>query len=345
MANKTNILLIGATGYVGGTFLLRLLDHAQVANFAITVLVRSAEKAKKLGALNLGIDVVEGSPTVDADFPVLEKVVEGIDVVNSDDEVGATNLLKALRNKYTTSGQPTRVVHMSGAAVCADDAWGKDVPHAIYDDADVNQMAAFPDTAYHRQVDLKLLKADEEGYITSYLVIPGVIYGLPSNNLVDAGIQKENAIQPRIMIGPVLALGGVPASVGGGYNKWSVVDYEDCADLCVVIFDHLISSTWVDVPHGPDGYYFAENGEVEIRKEVEIAARTLASIRGGDAPEPRALTEEEVKKFIPYTHLLASNCVCRGTRGRKLGWKPKKEVKDFVKDIEIFTKYVMNTSS
>ncbi len=33
-----------------------------------------------------------------------------------------------------------------------------------------------------------------EGYITSYLGIPGEIYGLPSNVLVDAGIQKENAI-------------------------------------------------------------------------------------------------------------------------------------------------------
>ncbi len=77
------------------------------------------------------------------------------------------------------------------------------------------------------------------------------------------------------MISPALALDGIPASVGGGYNMWRqgllvldcalfLSDFGIGADLCLVIFNHLISSTWVDVPHGPKGYYFAENGEVEI---------------------------------------------------------------------------------
>ncbi|KAF8908054.1 hypothetical protein CPB85DRAFT_803348 [Mucidula mucida] len=62
--SQTNILIFGATGYVAGTLLLRLLELPHVS---ITVLVRSADKAEKLWKLNLGsLKVVEGSPTTDA---------------------------------------------------------------------------------------------------------------------------------------------------------------------------------------------------------------------------------------------------------------------------------------
>ncbi|TFL01459.1 hypothetical protein BDV98DRAFT_593342 [Pterulicium gracile] len=59
MSNKVNVLLTGATGYIGGTVLERLLNHPDVSRFDITAIVRSVEKAEKLN--KLGLDVIVGS--------------------------------------------------------------------------------------------------------------------------------------------------------------------------------------------------------------------------------------------------------------------------------------------
>ena len=63
--------------------LTRLLD---LPNLSISVLVRSAVKAQKLRALNLGLNVVEGSPTTDA------KIVEDL-LFDADLVVNAVCLL------------------------------------------------------------------------------------------------------------------------------------------------------------------------------------------------------------------------------------------------------------
>ena len=50
------IFILGATGYIGGSILHRLLDDP---NYSITALVRNAEKAKKLETF--GVKAILGS--------------------------------------------------------------------------------------------------------------------------------------------------------------------------------------------------------------------------------------------------------------------------------------------
>lgn len=64
---STNILFIGATGYLGGPTLLNLLAHPKRSSFEITVLIRDASKAKDFEAY--GLRVVIGSL---ADFNIVE---------------------------------------------------------------------------------------------------------------------------------------------------------------------------------------------------------------------------------------------------------------------------------
>ena len=75
---KTNIFLLGATGFIGGTILDRLLQHPDSATFNISLLVRSEEKAAKFKDLNLGLNAVVGS-TDDSDL--LGKLAAEADVV------------------------------------------------------------------------------------------------------------------------------------------------------------------------------------------------------------------------------------------------------------------------
>lgn len=49
-SDKTTVFLTGATGYVGGACLTRLLEEG---SFEVTALVRDAAKAKKLNVLGV----------------------------------------------------------------------------------------------------------------------------------------------------------------------------------------------------------------------------------------------------------------------------------------------------
>jgi uncharacterized protein YbjT (DUF2867 family) len=70
------IASVSSTGYIGGSVLLRFLNHPQVAASDITCIVRSAEKAEKIKSL--GVNVVVGSH---ADVALMEKLASESDVV------------------------------------------------------------------------------------------------------------------------------------------------------------------------------------------------------------------------------------------------------------------------
>ncbi|KAG5720232.1 hypothetical protein E4T56_gene3312, partial [Termitomyces sp. T112] len=77
-ATKTNIFILGATGYIGGSVLARFLNRSDAASLNFTALVRSAEKAAKLK--QLGVKTVVGSHT---DVALVEKLAYEADVVLS----------------------------------------------------------------------------------------------------------------------------------------------------------------------------------------------------------------------------------------------------------------------
>lgn len=72
----TRILIFGATGYIGGSVLARLLEHPKRDSFEITAVIRSATKAKDFEPF--GIKTIIGSLD---DDDVLERAASGADVV------------------------------------------------------------------------------------------------------------------------------------------------------------------------------------------------------------------------------------------------------------------------
>lgn len=73
-----NIFYIGATGYIGGNVLIRLLNHPNASSFKFTALVRSKEKADRLEAI--GIKTVIGS---NDDLDKIEDLSSNADIVFS----------------------------------------------------------------------------------------------------------------------------------------------------------------------------------------------------------------------------------------------------------------------
>jgi hypothetical protein len=221
---KTNIFFTGATGYIGGSVLLRFLKHPDASSFNITVLVRSPEKAEKLKAF--GINPVVGSHS---DTPLVEELTAQADVViavaNSDDLGAAKATLKGLKTRYQKTGIAPIFINTSGTGVLADSADGNYASDTIYDDVNADQIEMLPDTQIHREVDLELIKADKEGYVKVYIVFPSVIYGLATGELVEQGIQNPHSYMSHFARTALDR--GRSGVMGAGLNVWNNVDIQE----------------------------------------------------------------------------------------------------------------------
>jgi hypothetical protein len=309
--------------------LLRFLKHPDASSFNITVLVRSAEKAEKLKAF--GVNPVLGSHS---DAPLVEELTAQADVViaaaDSDDLIAAKATLKGLKKRYQKTGIPPIFINTSGTGVLADSAEGNYASDTIYDDINPDQIETLPDTQIHRMVDLELIKADKEGYVKVYIVLPSVIYGLATGELVEQGIQNPHPIIARFVR---IALDrGRSGIVGTGLNIWPNVDIQEVADLYVVLYNSIVSDP--ATAHGREGIYFGENGEHTLYDLSKAIGEALTEIGKLDNPEPTILTKEEIVKYFRSSKLIGANSRARGTRSRSIGWKPVKTTKDFLESIK-----------
>ncbi|KIY72097.1 NAD(P)-binding protein [Cylindrobasidium torrendii FP15055 ss-10] len=332
--SKLSVLIIGATGYLGGSVLTRLLDYPKLS---LTALVRSAEKAQKIRDLKLGVRVVEGSPSTDAALLVelMADVDILIDAYNCDDLTGALNILAATRQ----SKKRVHVIHVSGTALLSDYSFGKSpaqAKYSDYDDTDIEQLRSIPATALHNNVDQEFLKADAEGHIYTYLFVPGAIFSQPTGVLVDAGIVKPQEMMIYMIVASLELTKGVPGFIGDGLNEWAIVDIHETTDLMLLMINKLLGGETLS--HGIDGYYFVENGTVQLKELAVAAAKEFSGVVPSEA---RPFTPEEqtaVFKTDLLTNIVASNTGCRSTRGRALGWKPTKGRADFLEVAESYAK-------
>lgn len=87
----------------------------------------------------------------------------------------------------------------------------------IYNDMDVAQIESLSPSAPHRNVDLAIVAADQEGYVKIYIILPPTIYGLATGKLVDLGVQNPHSIQIPGLIKYLVHRGQV-GMVGDGKN-------------------------------------------------------------------------------------------------------------------------------
>ncbi|KAJ7448662.1 hypothetical protein B0H11DRAFT_2080222 [Mycena galericulata] len=320
MSSPKTFLFLGATGYIGGSILSKLLQHPRASEFQITALVRDSAKAEKL--TRFGVTPIVGD---NSKLDLLESLARDADIVISVAE--STNIpatkatLSGAKTRYEATGISTIYIHTSGAGAIADCTVNGMHPHfTTYDDLDAAQMAAIAPEQLHRPVDLELLNADDEGYIRSYIVLPSTVYGIATGPLVECGIQKrQTTVLPWLVKASLTR--GQGGMVGQGRNVWSNVELYDLADLYIVLYDAIMSD--IQPAHGREGLYFAENGAHELREISAIVAQVLCEHGKGENVIPTTFTaEEEVKYFGPLAPLIGSNAKCTASRPRALGWRP-----------------------
>ncbi|KAI0822485.1 NAD-P-binding protein [Trametes gibbosa] len=334
-SDKTPIFITGATGYIGGSVLERLLGHPSANTFEITALVRNEEKAKILESKFL-VKVVRGNHQ---ELDKLEALAEGSHVVfhtaDADDEPAAKAILSGLRKRHAKLGDLPVLIHTSGTGVLTDDARGLYVSDTIYRDTDVAQWKSIPPTAFHRNVDLLVIEADTQGYARTHIIFPSTIYGIAHGPLFEAGVSNPHSIQVPLLIKAALARKQA-GMVGKGIPLWPDVHIDDVADLYIVLFDSIVSKP-DKTGHGWEGLYFGENGEHSWYQISRAIGDTLVSLGVSTDPEPTPFSTEELVKYFGSEWLgnySGSNSRARADRGRALGWKPKYTSEDLLKSIK-----------
>lgn len=304
------IFLTGATGYIGGTVLDKLLHSSHKGKWDITVLTRSQDtvpKFKELGVTPLigGLD----------DAETLTKAATEADVVlqlADSDHLPATKALVEGCNRNSSNGRRKIFIQCSGTGILVDDAHGDYASEKIYNDLDMESIHAIPLTQMHRDVDTYIFENSQN--FDSIIVAPPTIHGIGTGPFRRISQQIPRLISTYIKFGQA-------ATLGKGLNIWNNVHVEDLGDFFVLLLQKALEGK---ASTGKEGFYFCENGEHQLKDIAAKIGTELYKHKVIKSPDVVQFTPEEVLQYLGELFgwvAIASNSRCKSDRARALGWK------------------------
>ncbi|KAF9002121.1 NAD(P)-binding protein [Cyathus striatus] len=314
MSTKINVLMLGVTGYIGGS------------SFALQRKQKNATTGyQRYRWFSLRSIVGE-------ELAQENEVVFSLG--DADNAIGIQAILKGLKKQFEQTGKAPILIHTSGTGVIATPGNGSpEESDNIYDDANVQQMAGISPAKIHRNIDLSIVAADTEGYVKACIVIPGTIYGIAKTKLTELGVQNAHLYAILRLINVSLDRGKV-AIIGDGGNIWPHVSLEDMSRLYIQLYDSLVSDPRTG--HGSEGYYFGENGEYTLLEVSKKVGEALFELKKSDIPDPVPLSQDEIAKYFKgaKSSYISFNCRCRGNRSRAIGWTLTKAIGDFLASVK-----------
>ncbi|CAO3587769.1 unnamed protein product [Absidia cylindrospora] len=324
-----SIYISGATGYIGGAVVAKLLSNKQLT---ITALVRNQEKAIKLE--QQGIKTVIGSL---ANSALIEEQVfkhnVTITVANCDSLEEAQAVVKGLERKYKETGRRGILVQTTGSGIVCDVNVndGNQANEHVYSDLDTTTLSNLPITNPHRQVDTFLI--DHSANFDLVLIGPTTVFGEASHTLAF----NPHSSQIPWAIAVSLQNKAV-CQVGAGKNSWSIVHVDDLADLYSLVVEKLVRNELdADTYLGRNGYFLPESGYYEWRQAFASIGQHLHLLGVIPSPTPQLIMDDDefskVYKFLPFKFGYGGNSRVSADKCRLIGWNPNHTVNDFLDDI------------
>ncbi|OJJ74970.1 hypothetical protein ASPBRDRAFT_205022 [Aspergillus brasiliensis CBS 101740] len=333
------ILLLGATGFVGGSVLHELLDlrDEQNAGFQITVAVRRQDQAEILSKRGLRTILIAG---LDDDAALEDSARDHDIVVNAatGQHSGAPKaLIRGLGKRREQNGQDTHFIHLSGTTnIAVPTITPSPYKLQCFSDEDDNiyeyeKRRIMQEPYGQRVADVVVIEAGEKFDVKPYIIMPPTVYG------TGTGLFKRQSHQIPTVIRSALK-SGYAEYIGTGQAKLGHVHVTDLARLFGLLAAKIV--TGEAVSSGKQGYYFANTGSYKW-----IDAATLIGEAGFDSgllksPIPRSISlEEGAQKFadgdVAFAEAcFASNSISVPQRAFKLGWKPLHKEEDFKASIK-----------
>ncbi|KAK7955725.1 uncharacterized protein PG986_004947 [Apiospora aurea] len=329
-----NILITGASGYLGGTLLARWAAADLPPYSKLYALVRTGQQAeavkKQYGAEPLLFDpydeaavrrgVVENRITV---------VFHLIDAFKSDSQV---HVIKALAEVKKATGQTVHFLHTSGAKIFSNHAGAPHDRELRDNDPDLYQIQKHqqaPHEVMQTPVNTNnaVIEQCELHGVKSYVFIPCIVYGKGE------GFGNVISIQTVAIVKAAKALRRVYRT-DEGRPTWPVCHVLDNTNLYLDILRRILADgrEGEGLGSGRNGYYLAASGSVAWDDLYAAMAAALAK-RGDnvvadarvEAADSAVLEKMGQALGCPADFVavhLGGNCTFTAKHGEEIGWKP-----------------------
>ncbi|RSL62877.1 hypothetical protein CEP54_005462 [Fusarium duplospermum] len=320
-----NILLTGASGYLGGDLLAGLSNANLPPYGTLYALVRNQEQAKAVeqhGAKPLSFDVKDEASVRAAVLG--NKITVVFFLIDAASSVSQELSIKALGEVKKKTGSEVHFLHTSGAKLFSSHA---DAPtdRALHDDDsnlyDIQAAQRANVDAFKRAVGVnkKIIDLAEANQVRSYIFVPCIVYGK------GRGFGNPISIQIVAIVKAAKAMRRVYRT-DRDHPSWPVCHVVDNSNLYVEILRGILENK--DIGHGKEGYYLASSGGIAWDDIYSEFAKVLAK-RGvvddgtvqdvdDDALDGMAAALNCSKEFVAAQ--LGGKCTFTATHGNKIGW-------------------------
>ncbi|KAK4462752.1 hypothetical protein QBC42DRAFT_338114 [Cladorrhinum samala] len=350
-STTTRILLTGATGFVGGTLLHRLVnsEDATIRKLTFDALVRTDEAAEKLkNAYGDRVSTIKWAGLTDAEF-IADTAANYDIVINVGSGFildGALAFVRGLARRVKPGAPAPWILQISGCTNLADKPLtGTPYPDRVWDDADSGavyeyeraQEAIEPYPQRSTEVGVLTL-ADELGVNAVSLNTP-LIFG-EGQGLFN----RQGIIIPVLMRYTLMHGHGFKLTDTANFDWVHVEDLADAYILLVKLILERQDRAAGLMPTGKKGILFPA---VDRALQTEIFERCLdAAFAAGllpreDTPKEKTIREVPLREIADEitAGLLAmaeqgwgGNKAQKGTVLKKLGWQPKHLHEAWAKD-------------
>ncbi|CAI7655918.1 unnamed protein product [Penicillium glandicola] len=345
---RSNILITGAAGYIGGSIVADFLAKNISINVdQLIAVVRSEDQAKSLS--NLGVHVLQLDLT-DEDAVVKSVLLHNINIVihtaSSINPSPALHLITALSKQGEVTGEKTYFIHTSGlGAFFENTGWPAgpfrdtdavfDTEKELADSSPLRKVsiwAAYMENilknvdSHTRKTDVAVIEHAETQGVDCFVVVPSL------------GSGEWNKLS---VVLPV----HVQASISGGAvykfsenTKVSSVHISDLTALYGRIIENILQGE--PLPTGREGYYFAlahylHIGEVLDHLAIQLKARDFIT----DSKTRTYLNDEAAAEYLgipaPFVRPLwnsGDNIIAEIPH--KIGWRPMWNKERFMQNID-----------
>ncbi|KAH6900619.1 NAD dependent epimerase/dehydratase family protein [Thelonectria olida] len=309
-SSSPQILLTGATGYIGGTVLTHLINSSSPAIKNATITFHQV--------VYEGLDDLEATASTAAQLDLVINATLGYHLAS------AQALLRGLARRKKATGRDVWMIHTSGVSNLGDQpisgAFSEtrecdDAKDDIY--AYEQHREALPPYP-QRSTELGVTNAGLEWGVTTLVIMSPTIYGVRSGLFNTASIQIPTYIRSALNH-------GCATVVGEGKGVWDRVHVQDLADLYEIVAARILERGGEGVPTGKRGIIFSGNGRhswADIAQSVAgLQSNQVDSINLAQAVKIIASYLDRVDESMVEVGL-SSNSRTVSSVARTLGRKP-----------------------
>ncbi|KAF7594742.1 hypothetical protein BBP40_008449 [Aspergillus hancockii] len=324
-----NILITGASGYLGGSLLARLAQANLPPYQKLYALVRTDEQGKAVkehyGAGPIQIDLANETNTikaiVDREITIIYYL---IDALNSGVQ---KTMIRALGEVKRRTGKEVHFLHTSGAKIFSSHA-GHPIDRPLWDtDPELYEIqkgakASHPLIRTAIDTNIGVLDTADAHGVRSYIFVPCVVYGKGEGFGNPISIQTTAIVRAAKQVRRVY-------SVDPDDAAWPVCHISDNTALYLELLRNILRGS--NPGYGKDGYYLAASGSVTWHDLCSAMAKALAArhivedetvaLADDAALEAMGKGLDRSKEFVPVE--LGGYCTFAAKNGHKIGWQPQ----------------------